>query len=119
MDYPLQEIIEDAQRLGVCFDNQTDFRMFVKLCLDLSYHSRRYIHCGHTAAELKLSQECLNEAIASVSYDEHYRDPLADIRKLLHSSFMGNSTVTGKPAKNAPCPCGSGRKYKNCCGKGK
>ena len=22
-----------------------------------------------------------------------------------------------KPARNAPCPCGSGRKYKNCCGR--
>ena len=27
-------------------------------------------------------------------------------------------TIVGKPARNAPCPCGSGRKYKNCCGKG-
>ena len=22
------------------------------------------------------------------------------------------------PNRNAPCPCGSGRKYKKCCGKG-
>jgi len=21
-----------------------------------------------------------------------------------------------KPKRNAPCPCGSGKKYKNCCG---
>ncbi|WP_300767828.1 SEC-C metal-binding domain-containing protein [uncultured Acetatifactor sp.] len=21
--------------------------------------------------------------------------------------------------RNEPCPCGSGRKYKNCCGKGR
>ena len=24
-----------------------------------------------------------------------------------------------KLSRNAPCPCGSGRKYKNCCGKNK
>ena len=24
-----------------------------------------------------------------------------------------------KPGRNDPCPCGSGKKYKNCCGKGK
>jgi len=24
---------------------------------------------------------------------------------------------TGKPGRNSPCPCGSGRKYKRCCGK--
>lgn len=23
----------------------------------------------------------------------------------------------GNPAQNAPCPCGSGKKYKRCCGK--
>ena len=23
------------------------------------------------------------------------------------------------PDRNAPCPCGSGKKYKKCCGKGK
>ncbi|MCK4248374.1 MAG: SEC-C domain-containing protein, partial [Candidatus Omnitrophica bacterium] len=22
----------------------------------------------------------------------------------------------GKPGRNAPCPCGSGLKYKKCCG---
>ncbi len=25
----------------------------------------------------------------------------------------------GAPDRNAPCPCGSGKKYKKCCGKGK
>jgi uncharacterized protein YecA (UPF0149 family) len=24
----------------------------------------------------------------------------------------------GKIGRNAPCPCGSGKKYKKCCGKG-
>jgi uncharacterized protein len=23
--------------------------------------------------------------------------------------------MTGKPGRNDPCPCGSGKKYKNCC----
>ncbi|MBR6997252.1 MAG: SEC-C domain-containing protein [Prevotella sp.] len=22
------------------------------------------------------------------------------------------------PGRNEPCPCGSGKKYKNCCGRG-
>ena len=28
------------------------------------------------------------------------------------------SAAGGKIAKNAKCPCGSGKKYKQCCGKG-
>ena len=29
----------------------------------------------------------------------------------------GTSPRSRRPARNAPCPCGSGRKYKGCCGK--
>ena len=29
----------------------------------------------------------------------------------------GTKKVTKKPGRNDPCPCGSGKKYKNCCGK--
>ena len=30
----------------------------------------------------------------------------------------GKQIITGKlPSRNAPCPCGSGKKYKHCCGK--
>jgi len=25
--------------------------------------------------------------------------------------------IDDKPGRNSPCPCGSGKKYKNCCGK--
>ena len=25
--------------------------------------------------------------------------------------------AVGKPKRNEPCPCGSGKKYKQCCGK--
>ena len=28
---------------------------------------------------------------------------------------MKNRSVTGKISRNAPCPCGSGKKYKHCC----
>lgn len=119
MDLPMQDILEDAQRLGVRFENQSDLRMFIKLCIDLSYHSRRYVHCGHTMAELGLVKESVDEMMDEIHYDENFRDPLMEMGNLLRSHFVKKETVAGKPAKNAPCPCGSGRKYKNCRGKGK
>ncbi len=30
--------------------------------------------------------------------------------------FHGKIAHKGQPVKNAPCPCGSGKKYKKCCG---
>jgi len=35
---------------------------------------------------------------------------------LNHSSSAEEPTVDKKVARNDPCPCGSGKKYKQCCG---
>lgn len=117
LDHTLQEILNDARRFGVSFQTQADLRLFIKLCLDLSHHTRRYINNGHTFAELGLPRLSLDEAMAAVTYDEHWQDPLADLAETLRTLTKKNPAVSGKPARNAPCPCGSGRKYKNCCGK--
>lgn len=41
-------------------------------------------------------------------------EDLSDVERLLHPS----APATAGPAtgRNDPCPCGSGRKYKKCCG---
>jgi preprotein translocase subunit SecA len=36
-------------------------------------------------------------------------EPLPPPAETIHSE--------AKPKRNAPCPCGSGKKYKQCCGK--
>ena len=33
------------------------------------------------------------------------------------SSSESDEIATKKPSRNEPCPCGSGKKYKQCCGK--
>ncbi len=38
----------------------------------------------------------------------------ADLEALLNP--VGTETVEKKPGRNDPCPCGSGKKYKKCCG---
>ena len=39
--------------------------------------------------------------------------------KQIYDDFRRSRTVRveKKPGRNDPCPCGSGKKYKNCCGK--
>src|ERR1700733_16124869 len=34
----------------------------------------------------------------------------------MHSAATVTKTSSMKPGRNDPCPCGSGRKYKHCCG---
>ncbi|WP_125154145.1 SEC-C metal-binding domain-containing protein [Clostridium rectalis] len=40
-------------------------------------------------------------------------------RKEIHTKWKDSKTVvnTNKIGRNEPCPCGSGKKYKKCCGK--
>ena len=116
-DYDFQDIIVDGQRLGIRFQNQQDFQNFIALLLKLSHHTRRYIHRGHTPAELGLPALTLADALENVSYDSNYVDLLEKLGHMLRSKYNAPGTTSGKPARNAPCPCGSGRKYKNCCGK--
>lgn len=40
-------------------------------------------------------------------------DDITELEKGRKPAF----TFTASPARNAPCPCGSGKKYKRCCGK--
>lgn len=35
---------------------------------------------------------------------------------VLHSETVPFAAAVGKVSRNAPCPCGSGKKYKRCCG---
>lgn len=119
IDATLADIVDDVHRLGVRFQDQQDYQIFIRLCLNLSHHTRRHIHRGHTPAELGLPQQSLADAMAAVPFDDDLRDPLEAIGQMLRTNLMLAPTITGKPSKNAPCPCGSGRKYKNCCGKGK
>lgn len=44
------------------------------------------------------------------SYDPETDQPVIPTHTLRHE--------TQRPSPNAPCPCGSGRKYKKCCGRG-
>ncbi|AND86219.1 hypothetical protein GTH52_12515 [Clostridium tyrobutyricum] len=40
-------------------------------------------------------------------------------RKAIHKQWVSSKTIVNKnkTGRNDPCPCGSGKKYKNCCGK--
>ncbi len=110
MDFRLQEIVDYMESDGLTFDGKNDIGEFVSLYQDLNNHTRKYANRGHTPDELfsmtdrgkKLALR--NAPIGQMSlFDEPQEKP--------------QLTLVGRPSRNASCPCGSGRKYKNCCGK--
>lgn len=110
IDFDLASVIGCCESEGLVFNKKYDIGEFAALFKELNNHTRKQINRGHTPAELfsqthrgmQLLQRLAPENQLSM-FDEPTEKP-----KL---------TIVGKPSRNAPCPCGSGRKYKNCCGK--
>ena len=81
--------------------------------------------CGHTPAEtgLLVSQCADNKDLWKNEEDYPTPSPRNDF---LSDDYDPASWLTPTmpiivpktPGRNDPCPCGSGKKYKNCCGRG-
>ncbi len=56
-----------------------------------------------------------NDAIVHSELQRAVEQALEDFRS--HQDDPPAVTHETKPGRNAPCPCGSGRKYKKCCGR--
>lgn len=111
IDFSLADVIGCCESEGLTFNRKHDIGEFAALFQNLNNHTRKQVNRGHTPAELftqtyrgqQLAQRLAPENQLSL-FDNGNVEVIAP-------------TVTGKPSRNAPCPCGSGRKYKNCCGK--
>lgn len=112
---------DNAQRLGVRFDSERDFYTYLKLLIEMCRHTRQFNRRGHTPEECNAPVEDIDLIAAGIQYEGEYEDSFTKTAKLLRTALdkPQSNTLSGTPSRNAPCPCGSSRKYKNCCGKGK
>lgn len=85
----LQDTLDELDRANVHFNSDKDIEKFMPLYMRLANSTRLWVNRGHTPDEIR------NLHAPAVRY--------ADVP----------STKVGR---NAPCPCGSGKKYKKCCG---
>jgi SWIM/SEC-C metal-binding protein len=49
-----------------------------------------------------------------IGFEPDKPEDITDVERLLNPSEAVKVIAT--PGRNAPCPCGSGKKYKKCCG---
>lgn len=111
IDFSFADVIECCALEGLVFDKKHDIGEFAVLFQELNNHTRKQINRGHTPAEL-FAQTYRGHQLAQRLAPENQMSLFDDGNVEIIAP-----TVTGKPSRNAPCPCGSGRKYKNCCGK--
>lgn len=106
--------------------------MFVKLLQDANNHTRLQIHRGHTPNEIlqsDIQKGYFTQPPIIVPGSTNSANMLKNVSAELEAMGVKvdfNSNVDmmsdGKGQKkiypNDPCPCGSGKKYKKCCGRG-
>lgn len=134
------DILKKLEEMGYKFGGKEDEEKFCVLYDDFYGNVRMYGNRGYTQKEIckmQPQEEVIPTALAvesdirgqmnnkylyeserlmSIGGAEFPSNKL--IREItILDALMGNDTVSEKIGRNEPCPCGSGKKYKKCCGK--
>ena len=134
-DDPLTEILDDFERMGVIM-TESQLEEFLGLFNDMHNNTNMPRNRGFTPNELHKSIGGLSElkeihfgpnitsAIANGTINpvdicrEIAAGDLPDEIKIQMISEVARTTANiPKVGRNEPCPCGSGKKYKKCCGR--
>lgn len=65
----------------------------------------------------KYKSEYLNHTIYSSATVLFCSNAFSQVFDIISEPKLETPAITQKVGRNEPCPCGSGKKYKNCCGK--
>ena len=143
MENSLADIMEMLGEQGIVFPSEKSMRKFVSLMTDVNNHTRMLSNRGWTPNEMlrqmpaapdgrkpaivPMSSEAarlLGEAADELKergFDVDFDYNADEITTMSMPDGISGRTVVGKKKiyPNDPCPCGSGKKYKKCCGRKK
>jgi hypothetical protein len=90
----MQEYFDLLDEAGVVFEGKKQAEETIRLLVDVQNNTRLWTNYGHTPSEL------------------------SGVRKSNLLPFPSVHPIQmQKTGRNEPCPCGSGKKYKHCCGR--
>lgn len=111
---PFHLLMQEIQELNlIFFDTEEQLFEFAELHTQLHNNTRLWENGGYTPNELfgQWTDESFNLPDNPQNPDNII--PLANYRN--PADNKGESQGVKKVGRNDPCPCGSGKKYKNCC----
>ncbi|MCB4747423.1 MAG: preprotein translocase subunit SecA [Sulfurovum sp.] len=95
---------------------QDSYRLFTDLVQRIKYEAVKTLHLVQfdfkSPEEEEAAIEQIKEELESEVVDTTLSHPFNE-----ENNRSKPAIGTKKPKRNNPCPCGSGQKYKNCCGK--
>ena len=113
IDAPLQEVLNLIMEDGVTAHKNWDLEEFAALYQNLNNHTHKHANRGNSPDEL------FAQSARGLRLQERLTPPENQLSFFEEPPQKPKLTIVGAPSRNSPCPCGSGRKYKNCCGKEK
>lgn len=118
IDVDFNDIAEDMARLGLQCTGLQDAQTFFGLLAELNNHTRKLVNRGHTPVQLSRNGSERNKPYQNLRVLSNSK-AITKLPTTIEQPIFAPplNVVSSKPSRNGPCPCGSGRKYKNCCGK--
>ena len=92
---------------------QESYRLFEELIKRIKIESIKFIH----RVEFNFEEPQQEAAGANEHPSQQEQEEHKSSNNLKQTEEERAKIVDKKPKRNDPCPCGSGEKYKNCCGK--
>lgn len=89
------------------------FNLFTELIDDIKFNTIKTLHI----IQFKMESAEEEAARLAAQLKAEQEKNLADMKLNLAANSEEEIAVEKKVARNDPCPCGSGKKYKQCCGK--
>lgn len=127
-----QDLIDTVERLAGrgCLGSTEQINEFFRYYYDMSNHTRMAANRGFTPNEIQ-ERMGIRSSKFGIDIPRVLQTGDADMGVLrqgaLHSSIPATQWGRAqnsqkqmeqqKPGRNTPCPCGSGKKYKRCCGR--
>lgn len=94
----MQEIINVLDDLELMVDSEKEVHTLIRNINELWNNTRKLLNRGYTPNEMRQQEKA-----------PHFKTSMA------HNIVNYEEAKRNKIYPNAPCPCGSGKKYKNCC----
>ena len=104
-DIKFQAIFDILDEHKIEFKSQQQAERFMPLLVNMYNNSRKWSNGGHTPMEIRDTYN-IKPSFGNKGKDETYT----------YTIKKNEPDKQPKVGRNEPCPCGSGKKYKKCCG---
>ncbi len=110
-----QEIFNSFEMMGIEFSNEEQVKKVGELVAEVLVNTRLWATKGLTTKEIYAQMETKDFDLDKLGNIENIK-PAKQERTLDIKHYTSPIRVM-KIGRNDPCPCGSGKKYKKCCGR--